>query len=226
VEPMQTIALVGETGGGKSTIINLLSRFYEPTSGAILIDGIDYKQRSIGWLHSQLGYVLQTPHLFSGSILDNIRYGKPDASLQEVIKICRLLNADEFIQKLPNGYDFEVGEAGSFLSTGQKQLISFARALIHQPNIMILDEATSSIDTEAELLIQHAIDQVVSTTTTFIVAHRLSTIVNADKILVVKKGVVQESGSHTELMKEKGYYYRLYTNQFNQELQKKVFNES
>ncbi len=224
VSPKQTIALVGATGGGKSTIINLLSRFYEPTKGKILIDDIDYKERSIGWLHSQLGYVLQTPHLFSGTIADNIRYGKNDATIEEIIQVCKLVDAHSFIMKLEKGYDSEVGEAGGFLSTGQKQLLSFARALIHNPNIVILDEATSSIDTESEMLIQNAIEKIIENKTTFIVAHRLSTIVSADKIVVINKGKILEQGSHLELMKLKKHYYRLYTNQFNESLENELLN--
>ncbi len=213
----EMIALVGETGSGKSTIINLLCRFYEPVNGNILIDGIDYKKRSLGWLHSNIGYVLQSPHLFNGSIADNIRYGKLDATLDEIKEVCKLIKADEFIEKLPDKYDSLVGEGGNLLSTGQKQMISFARALIKKPKIFVLDEATSSIDTQTEKVIQYAIDNVMRNHTTFIVAHRLSTIVNADKILVIKNGKIQEMGRHQELMDKKGYYYHLYTNQFNEE---------
>ena len=213
----EMIALVGETGSGKSTIINLLCRFYEPVNGNILIDGIDYKKRSLGWLHSNIGYVLQSPHLFNGSIADNIRYGKLDATLDEIKEVCKLIKADEFIEKLPDKYDSLVGECGNLLSTGQKQMISFARALIKKPKIFVLDEATSSIDTQTEKVIQYAIDNVMRNHTTFIVAHRLSTIVNADKILVIKNGKIQEMGRHQELMDKKGYYYHLYTNQFNEE---------
>ena len=213
----EMIALVGETGSGKSTIINLLCRFYEPVNGNILIDGIDYKKRSLGWLHSNIGYVLQSPHLFNGSIADNIRYGKLDATLDEIKEVCKLIKADEFIEKLPDKYDSLVGEGGNLLSTGKKQMISFARALIKKPKIFVLDEATSSIDTQTEKVIQYAIDNVMRNHTTFIVAHRLSTIVNADKILVIKNGKIQEMGRHQELMDKKGYYYHLYTNQFNEE---------
>ena len=213
----EMIALVGETGSGKSTIINLLCRFYEPVNGNILIDGIDYKKRSLGWLHSNIGYVLQSPNLFNGSIADNIRYGKLDATLDEIKEVCKLIKADEFIEKLPDKYDSLVGEGGNLLSTGQKQMISFARALIKKPKIFVLDEATSSIDTQTEKVIQYAIDNVMRNHTTFIVAHRLSTIVNADKILVIKNGKIQEMGRHQELMDKKGYYYHLYTNQFNEE---------
>ena len=224
VNPKETIALVGATGGGKSTIINLLSRFYEPTKGQILIDNIDYKNRSIGWLHSQLGYVLQTPHLFSGSIYDNIVYGS-NATKDDVINVCKLLNAHDFIMKLENNYDFFVGESGDYLSLGQKQLLSFARALIRNPNLVILDEATSSIDTESEFLIQNAIDEIIKNKTTFIVAHRLSTIVKADKIIVINKGKIVEMGNHNELIKKHGEYYKLYTNQFKELKQKEVLGE-
>ena len=192
VKAGQTIALVGETGAGKSTIVNLLCRFYEPVSGEILIDGVDYRQRSLGWLHSNLGYVLQTPTLFSSSIADNIRYGKLDATDEEV---------------------------GSKLSTGEKQLVSFARALVGKPALVVLDEATSSVDTETEQKIQKAIETLLKDRTSFVVAHRLSTIINADRILVIENGQIIEQGRHNELMKKKGKYYRLYINQFNQQLQ-------
>lgn len=216
VKAGETVALVGETGSGKSTIVNLLCRFYEPTSGRILIDGIDYKDRSIGWLHHNLGYVLQAPHLFSGTIKDNIRFGKLDATDEEIIAACKLVNAHSFIMSLENGYDTEVGEGGNRLSTGQKQLISFARAVIVNPAIFILDEATSSVDTETEQIIQDTIEQVMKGKTSFVVAHRLSTIVNADKILVIRNGKIREMGTHAELLEKKGYYYRLYTNQFHE----------
>lgn len=209
----QTIALVGETGSGKSTIVNLICRFYEPNSGSILIDGKDYRERSLLWLQSNIGYVLQSPHLFSGSVKDNIRYGKLDATDEEIIRASKLVNAHEFIIRMENGYDSNVGEGGGMLSTGEKQLISFARAIVSNPAIFVLDEATSSIDTETERMIQNAIEKVLSGRTSFVVAHRLSTIVNADKILVIKNGSISESGSHRELLAKKGYYYRLYTNQ-------------
>ena len=179
VKKGQMIALVGETGSGKSTIVNLLCRFYEPKSGKILMDGKDIQKRSVGWLHSNIGYVLQSPNLFSGSILDNIRYGKPEATLEEVIHVAKAIQAHEFIMALPQGYDTNVGEGGDRLSTGQKQLISFARALIVDPSIVILDEATSSIDTESEKAIRHAMKTLLHDRTSFVVAHRLSTIVDA-----------------------------------------------
>ncbi|MDY2889006.1 MAG: ABC transporter ATP-binding protein [Candidatus Caccosoma sp.] len=222
VKQGQSVALVGKTGAGKSTIVNLLSRFYEPTSGNITIDGVDYKKRSVAWLHYNLGYVLQTPHLFSGTIMENIRYGNLSASDEEVIKAAKIANADEFISKLEKGYNSEVGEGGNRLSLGQKQLISFARAIIANPKIIILDEATSSIDTETEYVIQRAIKNILSGRTSFIVAHRLSTIVNCDIILVVDDGKIIEKGTHDELMKNKGYYYSLFTNQFIDEKMKEL----
>lgn len=222
VKAGQTIALVGETGSGKSTIVNLVCRFYEPKNGRILVDGRDIRERSVGWLHHNLGYVLQTPFLFSGTVKENIRFGKHDATDEEIIEAAKLVNAHEFIMKLEKGYDTDVNEGGSRLSTGEKQLISFARALIADPRLLILDEATSSIDTEKEKLIQDAITTIQKGRTSFVVAHRLSTIVDADRILVLKKGVVVEDGTHSELMKLEGYYYRLYTNQFNEEQENQI----
>jgi ATP-binding cassette subfamily B protein len=213
----ESIALVGETGSGKSTIVNLLCRFYEPVEGLILIDGVDYRERSQLWLQSNIGYVLQSPHLFSGTIRDNIRYGRLDATDEEVIEAAKLVNAHEFIMKMEDGYDSEVGEGGSMLSTGEKQLISFARAILADPRILVLDEATSSIDTETEQMIQYAINKLLEGRTSFIIAHRLSTIRSADRILVIKDGQMIEEGNHRELMKQGGYYYRLYTNQFREE---------
>ena len=217
-----TIALVGETGSGKSTIVNLICRFYEPVSGELLIDGTDYRERSIGWLHSKLGYVLQAPHLFSGTIKENVRFSRLDATDEEIIEACKLVNAHDFIMSFEDGYDTDVGEGGSRLSTGQKQLISFARAVLADPAIFVLDEATSSIDTETEKIIQYAIENIMKEKTSFVVAHRLSTIVNADRILVIKNGKIIEDGKHNELLKLHGYYYRLYTNQFNEDLKTKL----
>lgn len=223
VKQGESIALVGETGSGKSTIVNLLCRFYEPSSGEIFIDGENYKSRSLGWLHSNLGYVLQNPHLFSGSIIENICYGHDEIPREEAIEAAKLVNAHEFIMKLENGYDTEVGEGGAMLSTGEKQLISFARAIISKPKLFVLDEATSSIDTETEALIQGAIENVLADRTSFVIAHRLSTIRNADKILVIKKGLVVESGTHHELIAKKGYYYKLYMKQFTEEKESEIF---
>lgn len=217
VKEGETVALVGETGSGKSTVVNLACRFYEPTSGRILLDGVDYKHRSQLWLHDQIGYVLQAPHLFSGTIRDNIIYGKLDATEEEVIAAAELTNAHSFIMKLDQGYDTQVGEGGAMLSTGEKQLISFARAVIKNPKLFILDEATSSIDTETEMLIQEAIDHVLKNRTSFIIAHRLSTIRSADKILVMRQGEIVEQGNHKSLMALQGYYYKLYTHQFIEE---------
>ncbi len=217
VKKGENIAFVGETGSGKSTIVNLLCRFYEPNSGKILIDGIDYRDRSQSWLHSQLGYVLQTPHLFSGSILENICYGSENISRKEAIEAAKFVNAHNFIMKLKNNYDTEVGEGGSTLSTGEKQLISFARAIISKPKLFVLDEATSNIDTETEQLIQKSIYKMLEGRTSFIIAHRLSTIRNADRILVINNGKIVESGNHKELLGRKSKYYRLYMKQFNEE---------
>ena len=217
VQHGQTIALVGETGSGKSTIVNLICRFYEPTEGQILIDGADYRTRSQLWLQSNLGYVLQSPHLFSGTVADNIRYGRPDATDEEVQLAARLVGAKSFILKMPDGFKANVGEGGNRLSTGQKQLISFARAILCNPAIFVLDEATSSVDTETEQLIQNAIQKVLSGRTSFIIAHRLSTIRSADRILVIQHGKITEEGTHKQLIAKQGYYYQLYTNQFQEE---------
>ncbi len=223
VEAGKTVAIVGETGAGKSTIVNLLCRFYEPTGGELLIDGIDYRERSLGWLHSKLGYVLQAPHLFEGTIEDNIRYGNLDASKEEIIEAAKLVNAHDFIMSFKDGYDTFVGEGGSRLSTGQKQLISFARALLAKPSIFILDEATASIDTETEKIIQFGIENIMKGKTSFVIAHRLSTIVNADRILVIDKGKIIEDGDFKKLMDQKGRFYKLYTNQFNESLERMDF---
>ncbi len=208
------VAIVGETGAGKSTLVNLVCRFFEPTKGRVLIDGRDAKERSQLWLHSNIGYVLQQPHLFSGTVRDNLRYGNPDATDDEIMNALKLVNADEVIAKMDKGLDSEVGEGGDLLSTGEKQLLSFARALLSDPRILVLDEATSSIDTVTEKKIQNAIETVIHGRTSFVIAHRLSTIVDAEVILVVKDGKIIESGKHKELMKQRGYYYSLYTRQF------------
>lgn len=220
-----SVALVGSTGSGKSTIVNLLCRFYEPTEGVIKIDGKDYKERSVNWLHENLGYVLQTPHLFSGTIRENIAYSKLDATDEEIINAAKIVNAHEFIMTFENGYNTDVGEGGSKLSVGQRQLISFARAILNNPKILVLDEATSSIDTQTEVLIQEGINELMKGRTSFIVAHRLSTITNADLILVIKDGEVIEKGSHKELLLLKGEYYNLYRNQFINEQTSKTINQ-
>lgn len=217
VEHGQTIALVGETGSGKSTIVNLICRFYEPSEGSILIDGEDYRNRSQLWLQSNLGYVLQSPQLFSGTVAENIRYGRPDATDEEVHAAARMVGAEPFILAMGKGYDEQVGEGGNRLSTGQKQLISFARAILTNPAIFVLDEATSSVDTETEQLIQRAIQTVLNGRTSFIIAHRLSTIRSADRILVIQNGKITEEGTHRQLIAKQGYYYQLYTNQFQEE---------
>ncbi len=214
VKSGETVALVGATGAGKSTIVNLFCRFYEPKAGSIFVDGIDYTDMPESWIHENLGYVLQSPHLFSGTIAENIRYGKPDASDEEIISAAKLVDAHEFITAMEKGYDTPVGEGGSLLSTGQKQLISFARTLVRNPRLFVLDEATSSIDTETEQKIQTAISTVLKGRTSFVVAHRLSTIRNADTIIVIEGGKMIESGTHNQLMEQKGHYYTLYTNQF------------
>ena len=205
-----SVAIVGETGAGKSTMVNLVSRFYEPTRGRILIDGADYRTRSQLWLRSHLGCVQQTPHLFSGTLKDNIRYGRLDATDEEILAAARLASADRVAARLEQGYDSHVGEGGSRLSTGEKQLVSFARAIVADPPIFILDEATSSIDTETEKLIQDAIAHTLQGRTSFIIAHRLSTIRNADMILLVEGQGIAEQGTHDQLMEKQGRYWRLY----------------
>ncbi|WP_418779583.1 ABC transporter ATP-binding protein [Intestinimonas sp.] len=209
-----TVAIVGETGAGKSTLVNLACRFFEPTEGRILIDGVDYRERSQLWLHSSIGYVLQSPHLFSGTVMENIRYGRLEASEQEVRRAAEAVSADTVVNKLEQGYDSPVGEGGDRLSTGEKQLISFARAVLADPRIFVLDEATSSIDTETEQLIQNAIARLLEGRTSFLIAHRLSTIRHADVILVVKDGHIVEQGRHEELLRRQGYYHTLYSRQF------------
>lgn len=210
----QSVALVGETGAGKSTIVNLACRFYEPTSGSILVDGRDYREYPLHWLYSNLGYVLQAPHLFSGTVEANIRYARPCATREEVEAAARLVAAHDLILKLEKGYDTEVGEGGDRLSTGEKQLISFARAVLADPRLFVLDEATSSVDTETEQAIQLAITRLLKGRTSFVVAHRLSTIRNADRILVISEGRIIEDGTHRELMKRRGRYHDLYVSQF------------
>ncbi len=214
----ESVALVGHTGAGKSTIVNLICRFYEPTMGKILIDDVDYKNRSMSWLHFNLGYVLQDPHLFSGSVMENIRYGNLEATDEEVIEAAKHVYAHDFIMKFENGYDTECGEGGSRLSVGQKQLVSFARAILSDPSILILDEATSSVDTETEQVIQDAIGKLLENRTSIIVAHRLSTIVHSDEILVLDDGKIIERGKHRQLIQERGHYYKLYTNQYSKEM--------
>ncbi|MBR6683950.1 MAG: ABC transporter ATP-binding protein, partial [Firmicutes bacterium] len=211
------VAIVGETGAGKSTLVNLVCRFFEPTSGQVLIDGRDARERSQLWLHSNIGYVLQTPHLFSGSVKENLLYGRPDATMEEIEAAVKSVSADGVIARMEKGYDSDVGEGGDLLSTGEKQLLSFARAILANPRIFVLDEATSSIDTVTERLIQNAIESLMKGRTSFVIAHRLSTIRQADVIRVVKDGKIIESGKHDELIKAKGYYYNLYTRQFQEE---------
>ncbi len=220
----QTIALVGPTGGGKSTIVSLLCRFYEPTGGAILINGVDYRSRGLHWLQSNLGIVLQSPHLFSGTVAENIAYGRLDATPGEIRRAAELVNAHEFIQELDNGYDTEVGEGGGRLSTGQKQLISFARAVLADPQLFVMDEATSSVDTETEKLIQEGLHEVLDGRISFVIAHRLSTIREADRILVIEGGRIVEQGDHRELIARRGRYYGLYTNQFAREQEDSVLS--
>ena len=218
-----TVAIVGETGAGKSTLVNLACRFFEPTGGRILIDGKDYRERSQLWLHSNIGYVLQTPHLFSGSVKENIRYGRLDATDEEIVQAAKLVNAHQFIIRMEQGYDSDVGEGGGQLSTGEKQLISFARAVLANPRIFVLDEATASIDTRTEALIQEAISTMLTGRTSFRIAHRLSTIRKADMILVVREGKILERGTHQELMAQNGYYAQLYQKQFETETAETVF---
>ena len=218
IDAGESIALVGETGGGKSTIINLICRFYEPTGGAVKIDGIDYKSKTMQSLRSQLGVVLQTPHLFSGTVKENIKYGRGEAADEEIVGALKLVGAEDFIERL----DEEVGEGGENLSMGEKQLVSFARAVLADPRIFIMDEATSSVDTITEANIQRGITGMMKGRTSIIIAHRLSTIKHCDRILVVHKGKIIEDGSHHELMVKKGYYYNLYTRQLREQREKEV----
>jgi ATP-binding cassette subfamily B protein len=214
VKAGMSVALVGHTGSGKTTLVNLLSRFYEPKEGSILIDGVDYRERSIHWLHARLGYVLQAPHLFSTTVMENIRYGRLNATDEEVIYAAKMVGVDAFVNRLDKGYETFVGEGGNLLSVGQKQLISFARAVLADPRILILDEATSSIDSESEEIIQDATKKLLADRTSFVVAHRLSTIVHSDLIVMLEMGQIIEMGTHEELLKQRGAYFDLYKNQF------------
>ena len=216
------IAIVGETGAGKSTLVNLVCRFYEPTSGQLLIDGRDARERSQLWLHSAIGYVLQTPHLFSGTVRENLLMGNPNATEEQIWEAIRMVSADEVIAHLEKGLDTDVGEGGDLLSIGEKQLISFARAILADPRILILDEATASVDTMTEAKIQAAMEFVTEGRTSLMIAHRLSTVRNADLILVIKNGRIVEQGTHTELLTKKGYYHELYTRQYEDEATAKI----
>ena len=217
------VAIVGETGAGKSTLVNLVCRFFEPTEGRILIDGRDARERSQLWLHSNIGYVLQTPHLFSGTVLENLRYGNPNATMEEIEAAVKSVSADSVIARMDKGYESDVGEGGDLLSTGEKQLLSFARAILADPRIFVLDEATSSIDTVTEKLIQDAIEHLMKGRTSFVIAHRLSTIRQADVILVVHDGKIIEQGTHSQLIEKRGAYYNLYTRQFHEEVVEDAF---
>ncbi len=219
VNPGETIALVGPTGGGKTTIVNLLCRMYEPTQGKILINGKDYKQYSLHGIQSRIGMVLQTPHLFSGTIRENLRYGRLDATNEEIEQAAKLAGAHDFIVKLEKGYEEPVGEGGNLLSVGQKQLVSLARAVLANPELFIMDEATSSVDTLTEALIQKGMETLMKNSTSFIIAHRLSTIKKANRIIVIEDGQIAEIGSHSELLKKGGKYYRLYTKQFRDQME-------
>ena len=216
------IAIVGETGAGKSTLVNLVCRFYEPTKGQLLIDGRDARERSQLWLHSAIGYVLQTPHLFSGTVRENLLMGNPNATEEQIWEAIRMVSADGVIAHLENGLDTDVGEGGDLLSTGEKQLISFARAILADPRILILDEATASVDTMTEAKIQAAMESVTAGRTSLMIAHRLSTVRGADLILVVKNGRIVEQGTHIELLTKKGYYHELYTRQYEDEATAKI----
>lgn len=216
----ETVAIVGPTGAGKSTIVNLLCRFYEPTKGTVRFNGQDYREMSLYAIHSRIGMVLQTPHLFSGTVLDNIKYGRLNATDDEAVEAARVAGAHQFIIDLDNGYETQVGEGGVLLSVGQKQLLSLARAILADPDIFIMDEATSSVDTLTEALIQQGMDVLMEGRTSFVIAHRLSTIKNADRILVIENGGVSEMGTHAELIRAKGHYYNLYTKMFRNSLEK------
>ncbi len=225
VERGQTIALVGPTGGGKTTIVSLLCRFYEPTAGEVLINGVDYRRRPLRWLQSNLGIVLQTPQLFSGTVAWNIRYGRLEATDEEVRRAAELAGAHEFIAELPEGFETEVGKGGGKLSTGQKQLVALARAILADPQIFVMDEATSSVDTETERRIQRGVERALSGRISFVIAHRLSTIRSADRILVVRDGRIAEDGTHRELIRLGGHYHDLYTNQFARQRENEVFGD-
>lgn len=212
--PGETIALVGETGSGKTTIINLLARFYDPVKGQVLIDGQDIKHVQLDSLREKVGIMLQDPFIFSGTVMDNIRYGKLDATEAEVIEVAKAVHAHDFIVEMENGYYTEVNEGGTRLSIGQRQLICFARVLLSDPQILILDEATSSVDTHTEILLQKAIDKLLEGRTSFVIAHRLSTIRNADRIMVIDRGEIAEVGTHEELLAKQGLYHQLYTVQY------------
>ena len=218
------IAIVGETGAGKSTLVNLVCRFFEPTRGQVLIDGRDARERSQLWLHSAIGYVLQTPHLFSGTVRENLLYGNPNATEEEIRRALELVSATEVVDRMEKGLDSDVGEGGDMLSTGEKQLISFARAILADPRILVLDEATASVDTLTEQKIQSAIETIIKGRTSLVIAHRLSTVKNADLILVVRDGKIIERGRHEELLKAKGHYYSLYTRQYEDEATSNIFS--
>ena len=218
------IAIVGETGAGKSTLVNLVCRFFEPTRGQVLIDGRDARERSQLWLHSAIGYVLQTPHLFSGTVRENLLYGNPNATEEEIRRALELVSATEVVDRMEKGLDSDVGEGGDMLSTGEKQLISFARAILADPRILVLDEATASVDTLTEQKIQSAIETIIQGRTSLVIAHRLSTVKNADLILVVHDGKIIEQGRHDELLRKKGHYYNLYTRQYEDEATSNAFN--
>jgi len=225
IEAGTCVAIVGATGAGKSTLVNLVCRFFEPTKGKILIDGVDYRNRSLLWLESQLSYVLQSPHLFSGTVLENIKYAKPDATMEQVVAAAKRAQAHGFIQKLPEGYNTDIGQGGDKLSTGQKQLISIARAILADGRIMVMDEATSSVDTKTEQLINAMTADLLKDKTSFIIAHRLSTVKNSDIIILVDEGRIVEMGTHRQLLRKGGAYYHLYTSQWEEDEQDKFFKK-